>query len=270
MQDILLQPMQQQYQIKFINMKLKTKNKLVNIVLSDSLNKLDITPRLYLDLPRITISSSYKRYEDVHMKKDILGSLKFLDVDNEIDVMVFNSFNLELIYLELGIPFNIKLTQNYDTNSRINSSETKKTISIIKEESFNLIKSEYAFYNKEEDILTLSYEANQENNLVGSIEVTKDFFILYQGKNIIGWKLKKCCQYLCNYKGESEPLMGNNSQLRILLAEFFSLFKKETFIQMEKQNEQLKKKLVTIFNLSKENKAYAICEVIEEWIEDYW
>ena len=125
-------------------MRLSNNNEVLNIEFQET--PVQTLPKLFLDSPRIVISDEFVKYEEVHMDSSLFGSKKFMDVDNEIDVMLFGKKDLRLKYLEIEIPLNIK----FNSENEISDTSNIGILSMDKEASFYLDKIDYASYDENE------------------------------------------------------------------------------------------------------------------------
>ncbi len=245
-------------------MKLITKEELIQIdvFVSDS-NA--VIPRLYLDNPRIVLSREYKKYDEVHMNNELIGSKKFLDVDNEIDIMVFHGQDLSLRFIDIGIPFDISERSLGDIELAV---DKVHNLSIDSIESFSLGKAEIAVYNQIEDAVLIFYKTYKEYLKAHEVLIGKDFSILFQEDVIVGWKLVNSCNYICEYFGNYQTTKSKDGTN--ILNTFFHIHSESTFEKMENQDLAFKKELNSLKAQAETNEFYVIAEIIEEWIEDYY
>jgi len=244
------------------DMKLHTKHDIIELQLNNWDN-IKWIPKLYLDTPRIVISNSFEKYEQIHLNNDFFGSKKFLDIENEIDIMTFNEKKLNLNYLELGIPLNTKIKNN---EGYISIPSLSRNIQMTKKQSFNLTKTRKAFYNNWRDTIILQYEFYKGDMDSIKIEIAQDFYLLNQDGIIVGWQLTNCCKYLCNANGIFNDSINNDS--KNVLAHFFLLYTEETFEKMENQDKNTFIFLKELFKYARDKEIFVISDALEEWLED--
>lgn len=245
-------------------MKLNVNNRKVDLQLTDN-KYVNVQPKLYVDNPRILISQNFIEYQEIHMKRGIIGSIKFLDVDDEIDPMVFNENNFDLLYLELDIPLGISVTSE---SSNAPCVDSRRKIQITKREFFDLGKVPIADYYSLGDTLVLMYEEPQDYTKVSMNEVAQDFYLIHFNEIVIGCELRNCSYYICDYRGLYE--VSQHNEIRSVLAQFFQLYTKQLYDKLENKDEYLKIKLLKLIVLSTKNNITAVTEVIGEWLGDYY
>lgn len=245
-------------------MKLKVNHGKVDLKLTDN-KYVNVQPKLYLDNLRIIISQVFNQYQEVHMRGGITGSIKFLDVDNEIDPMVFDENNFELIYLELDIPLGINVISE---SCRVNCVEPQRKLEITKRDFFDLKKVPRADYNSADDILVLKYEEYQDNIITARTEVAQDFYLIYFNEIVVGWELRNCSDYICDCEGEYKE--SQKDEIRSVFTQFFQLYTKHLYDKLENNDEYLKIKLLKLITLSTKHNFTPVTNVITEWLDDYY
>lgn len=189
---------------------------------------------------------------------DVVGAEVWMDA--ELDNLLFDIKGRSLNHATFDLPQNVVIESQFlDLRSSVIGN-----LKLVSPERFWLRITESVVYYVQSDVLVAYYKREGGNRFSSSMRFSKNMYVLSHDDVITGWALSNCSKNL--YSTKLKRIDEPKGDVQRVLADFLVSYSEETFDRINAKDNQIKLKLMAIYERAKIMNVMSICDAIEDWL----